>query len=104
MVLFKDDYSMFVWIYFLKEKAEVFAKFREFDLDAKLVIGKNVGCLRSHNGVEYLAHEFSNYLKHKGIKRQLTCANTTQRNGVSERKNRHLRDVTRSLIHDKNIL
>ncbi|KAJ0431334.1 putative RNA-directed DNA polymerase [Helianthus annuus] len=103
MVTFIDDYSRFVWIYFMKEKAEVFAKFKEFELDAKLVTGRKVGCLRSDNGGEYLAHEFSNYLKQKGIKRQLTCSNTPQQNGVSERKNRHLGEITRSLIHDKNL-
>lgn len=69
MVTFIDDYSRFVWIYFLKEKSEVFAKFKEFELDAKLMTGKKVGCLRSDNGGEYLAHDFSNYLKQKGIKR-----------------------------------
>lgn len=103
MVTFIDDYCRFVWTYFMKEKAEVFAKFKEFELDAELLTGQKVKCLRSDNGGEYLAYDFSNYLKQKGIKRQLTCSNTPQQNGVSERKNRHLGEVTRSLIHDKNM-
>ncbi|KAJ0771566.1 putative RNA-directed DNA polymerase [Helianthus annuus] len=103
MVTFIDDFSRFVWIYFMKEKSEVFCKFKEFEVDAELMTGCKVKCLRSDNGGEYVSAEFDNYLKRKLIRRQLTCPNTPQQNGVSERKNRHLGEVTKSLIHDKNL-
>ncbi|KAI3816802.1 hypothetical protein L1987_16507 [Smallanthus sonchifolius] len=103
MVTFIDDFSHYVWVYFLKEKSQVFEKFREFEVDAEILTGKTVRGLRSDNGGEYLATDFSNYLKQKRIRRQLTCSNTPQQNGVSERKNRHLGEVTRSLLHGKNL-
>ncbi|GAA0151508.1 hypothetical protein LIER_37301 [Lithospermum erythrorhizon] len=53
------------------------------------------------NGGEYTSNEFNNYLKEYNIRRQLTCANTPQQNGVAERKNRHL--VETCLFHAKNV-
>lgn len=101
MVTFIDDYSRFVWLYFMKEKSEVFSKFKEFEIDAELMTGCKVQCLRSDNGGEYLASDFSNYLRQKLVKRQLTCSNTPQQNGISERKNRHVGEISKSLIHEK---
>ncbi|KAD3336121.1 hypothetical protein E3N88_31640 [Mikania micrantha] len=103
MVTFIDDFSRYVWVYFLKEKSEVFSKFREFELVAGKISDSKIACLRSDNGGEYLGAEFSEYLKQKHVKRQLTCPNTPQQNRVSERKNRHLAEITRSLIHGKNM-
>ncbi|KAD4177986.1 hypothetical protein E3N88_26577 [Mikania micrantha] len=103
MVTFIDDFSRFVWVYFMKDKSEAFYKFKEFEIDAELLTGCKVKCLRSDNGGEYVSVEFSNYLRQKLIRRQLTCPNTPQQNGIAERKNRHLGEVTKSLIHDKNV-
>ena len=103
MVTFIDDYSRFVWLYFMKEKSEVFSKFKEFEIDAELMTGCKVQCLRSDNGGEYLASDFNNYLRQKLVKRQLTCSNTPQQNGISERKNRHVGEISKSLIHEKNM-
>lgn len=103
MVTFIDDYTRYVWVYFMKEKSEVFCKFQEFKNEVERETEYNIGCLRSYNGGEYLTSEFSDFLKVHKIKRQLTCPNTPQQNGVSERKNRHLGEICRSMIHDKNV-
>lgn len=103
MVTFIDDFSCYVWFYFMKEKSESFFKFKKFKDEAERMTKKGTCCLRSDNGGEYLAIEFVNYLKANKIGRQLTCLNTPQQNGVSKRKNRHLVKVCRSMIHDKNI-
>ncbi|XP_022023791.1 uncharacterized protein LOC110924058 [Helianthus annuus] len=85
------------------EKSEALAKFKEFRLEAERVTGRKIKCLRSDNGGEYTSQEFASFLKSCKIGRQLTCANTPQQNGVSERKNRHLQEVSGSLLHNKNI-
>lgn len=103
MVTFIDDYSRYVWVYFMKEKSEVFHKFKDFKGEAERDLKHSIMCLRSDNGDKYLTSDFADYLKKHKIKRQLTCANTPQQNGVSERKNRHLGEVSRSMMHDKNI-
>jgi hypothetical protein len=45
-----------------------------------------------------LSHEFSNHLKSCGIVPQFMPSGTPQRNGVSERRNRTLLDMVRSMI------
>ena len=103
MVTFIDDFSRYVWVYFLKEKSEVFEKFKEFQNTVENDIRKKIKCLRTDNGGEYTSREFNGYLRDKLISRQLTCPNTPQQNGVAERKNRHLAEICRSMLHIMNV-
>ncbi|GKG38494.1 retrotransposon protein, putative, ty1-copia subclass, partial [Tanacetum coccineum] len=48
---------------------------------------------------EYISQEFKDYLKANGIVQQLTPPYTPQHNGVSERRNRTLLDMVRSLMN-----
>ena len=54
--------------------------------------------LRSDNGGEYTSSAFTEFLKSHGIKRELTVARRPQQNGVSERMNRTLMEMTRTMI------
>ncbi|CAN1187372.1 Retrovirus-related Pol polyprotein from transposon TNT 1-94 [Linum perenne] len=103
MITFIDDYSRYVWLDFMKEKSEALEKFKLFKEKAESEAGQKVQCLRTDNGGEYTSHEFCNYLKELGIRRQLTCPRTPQQNGVAERKNRHLAEICRSMLHAKNV-
>ena len=60
--------------------------------------GERIKCLHSDNGGEYLSNEFSDYLKKKGIKRQLTVPRTPEQNGVAERANRTIQETARSML------
>ena len=103
MITFIDDFSRYVWVDFMKEKSEAFMKFKEFKEKTEKEIGCNIRCLRTDNGGEYTSKEFIEYLHRCGIRRQLTCPNTPQQNGVAERKNRHLAETCRSMLHSKNV-
>ena len=61
-------------------------------------MGKTIKFLRSDRGGEYLSHEFGDHLKQCGIVPQLTPPGTPQWNGVSERRNRTLLDMVRSMM------
>ncbi|KAL4355035.1 hypothetical protein GQ457_06G000650 [Hibiscus cannabinus] len=98
-----DDFSRYVWVYFMKEKSETFTKFREFKEKIESELDEKIMCLRTDNGKEYLSTEFTIYLQEHKIRRQLTCPNTPQQNGVAERKNRHLVETCRSMLHAKNV-
>jgi hypothetical protein len=52
-VLFIDDHSEKTWIYFLKNKDGVLAKFQEFKARVENLIGRKIEVLRSNNGGEY---------------------------------------------------
>jgi hypothetical protein len=76
LVTFIDDFSRYVWVYFMKEKLETFLKFKEFKEKVEGELDMKIKCLRTDNGKEYLSNEFTNYLKENKIRRQLICPHT----------------------------
>ncbi|CAL8118972.1 unnamed protein product [Prunus armeniaca] len=68
-VTFMDDFSRKVWVYFMKQKSEVFAKFKEWKTETENQTGRKIKYLRSDNGGEYTSNEFTNYCKQEGITR-----------------------------------
>jgi hypothetical protein len=88
---------------FLKGKNKVFSCFKDFLFFAENQYSAKIKVFRSDNGTEYVNKIFSELLKSKGILYQTTCINTPEQNGVSERKNRHLLNVIRSLPFQNNV-
>ena len=97
-ITFTDDLSRYGYIYLMRNKAESFEKFKEFQNEVQNHTGKIIKFLRSDRGGEYLGHEFSDHQKSCGIVAQLTPPGTPQWNGVSERRNRTLLDMVRSMM------
>jgi len=56
---------------------------------------------KSDNGTEYIAREFEKYCEHARIQHQLTVPYTPQQNGVRERKNRIVMEMSRCLFSEK---
>ena len=77
----------------MKEKSEVFTKFKEFKEKIDGEFNMKIQCLRIDNGREFLSNEITIYPKEHKIRRQWTCPNTPQQNGVAERKNHHLAET-----------
>jgi transposase InsO family protein len=100
---FIDDHTRKVWVYFVKHKGEVFQYFFNF----KAMVGKKNGvsikCLRSDGGGEYFSNESSEYLKEHGIQKKYSCSYSSQQNGVAERKNRHIAEIGRAMLNEKNL-
>ncbi len=63
----------------------------------------NIKCLRSDGGGEYFSNEFSEYLKEHGIQRKYSCSYSPQQNGVDERKNMYIVEITRAMLNEKNL-
>ncbi|KAK2417007.1 secreted RxLR effector protein [Trifolium repens] len=97
-ITFTDDFSRYGYVHLMKHKSESFEKFKEFKNEVQNQLGKNIKTLRSDRGGEYLSQEFNDYLKECGIVSQLTPPGTPQWNGVSERRNRTLLDMVRSMM------
>uniref|UniRef100_A0A0A1X768 Retrovirus-related Pol polyprotein from transposon TNT 1-94 n=1 Tax=Zeugodacus cucurbitae TaxID=28588 RepID=A0A0A1X768_ZEUCU len=100
---FIDDFSRMIFIYSIKEKSEVFEKFKTFKNMVENQTQKTIKKLRSDNGTEYTNNKFSEFLKECGIKRQLTVPYTPQQNGVAERVNRTIVEMARSLLVHANL-
>lgn len=97
-VTFIDDFSRCCAVYLLKQKSEVFEKFKEFEAGATNECGLSIGTLRTDNGGEYLSKEFQDYLILKGIRHERTIPHTPEQNGVAERMNRTLQESARSML------
>ena len=97
-VTFIDDYSRCCAVYFLKQKSEVFNKFKEFEMITTSDCGHKIEGLRTDNGGEYISNEFKDYLKSRGIRHELTIPYTPEQNGVAERLNRTLMESARSMM------
>ena len=97
-VTFTDDFSRYGFIYLMKNKSDTFEIFKEFKNEVENQLGKKIKKLRSDRGGEYLSLEFFDYLKDCGIVSQLSTPRTPQLNGVSERRNRTLLEMVRSMM------
>ncbi|GAA0173869.1 hypothetical protein LIER_41612 [Lithospermum erythrorhizon] len=100
-ITFIDDFSRKSRVYILKEKAKALDKFKEFKEMVEKESGQYLKILRSDRGEEYTSNLFKSLCKTHGINHQLTTSYTPQQNGVVERKNRTILDMTRSMIKEK---
>ena len=75
-VTFIDDFSHFTWVYFLRDKGEVFSVFSVFQRFLALLETQffaSIKVLRSDSGGEYMSNEFKVFLQSKGIISQRSC-------------------------------
>nr|GEX93922.1 hypothetical protein [Tanacetum cinerariifolium] len=97
-VTFTDDFSRYGYVYLLKHKHEVFETFKVFQKEVENQLGKTIKSLRCDREGEYMSQEFLDHLKDHGIIAHRTPPYTAQYNGVSERRNRTLLDMVRSMM------
>lgn len=97
-VMFKDDFSRFRQIYFIKHKSEVSEKLKEM-LAAAKTAGHVVKEILSDNGGEFDNGSVKNILKEHGIKHRLTMPYTPEQNGCCERENRTVVETARAMMH-----
>ncbi|KAK8713625.1 hypothetical protein V6N13_148837 [Hibiscus sabdariffa] len=97
-ITFTDDFSRYGYIYLMFHKSEALEKFKEFKNEVQNQHGKSIKELRSDRGGEYLSQDFDELLKECGIVSQLTPLGMPQWNRVSERRNRTLLDMVRSMM------
>ena len=96
-VTFIDDATRKVWVYFLRQKYDVFQTFKKWKCLVENETSKKLRCLRSGNGGEYCSKEFEGYCSTNGIYRHKTIPRTPQDNGVVERMNRIIMEHARSM-------
>ncbi|GJU08384.1 retrovirus-related pol polyprotein from transposon TNT 1-94 [Tanacetum coccineum] len=92
-----DDSSRKVWVYFLKNKSEVFNTFKKWKAAVENETNLRVKYLKFDNGGEYSSREFIKYCAENWIKMLKTVPETPQQNGVAERMNRTLNERAKSM-------
>ena len=96
-VTFIDDYTRYVSVYLIKEKSEVFEKFKYYYKSLENQ-GIKIRNFRSDEGREYMSKDFVQYCLENGIRKQVTAAYTPEQNGRAERMNRTLVEAARAML------
>ncbi|KAI5346394.1 hypothetical protein L3X38_014273 [Prunus dulcis] len=81
---FIDDCTRMTWVFPLKQKSEVTAKFKLFYQYVATQFDKKITTLRSDNGGEYVNHDLHTFLSQHGIVHQTTCAYTPHNRMASQ--------------------
>ena len=97
-VLFKDDFSRYRRVYFMKEKSEVSSKLEEMLAEAR-TSGNTVNELLSDNGLEFDNEKVRKTLRQHGVKQRLITPYTPQQNGCAERDNRTIVEAARAILY-----
>ena len=103
-ISFIDDYSRYDYIYLMHRKSEALENFREYKSEVENLLAKTIKTLRSDRGGEYMDLRFQDYMIEHGITSQLSAPGIPQQNGVSDRRNRTLLDMVRSMMNFAQLL
>ncbi|XP_075110572.1 uncharacterized protein LOC142181555 [Nicotiana tabacum] len=99
-VTFIDNFTRKVWVYFLKNKSDVFITFKRWKAEVENQTSLKLKCLKSDNVGEYDNQEFKAFCSENGIRMIKTVPGTPEQNGVAERMNKTLNERARSMrIH-----
>ena len=102
-VTFIDEHTRHTWVYLMRDKSEVFSLFVTFYNMISNLFDTKIRILQSDQGREYVNNDFKKFFTEKGIIHHMSCVHTSPQNGLAKRKNRHLLNVTRSLLFTHNV-
>ncbi|GJZ17989.1 retrovirus-related pol polyprotein from transposon TNT 1-94 [Tanacetum coccineum] len=99
-----DDYSRYTWTRFLKTKNEAFEKFEILSRKIQNQLGSSIVAIRTDHGREFDNEvQFGAYCDAQGITHNFSAPRTPQSNGVVERKNRTLQEMSRTMLNEQSI-
>ncbi|KAK8933421.1 hypothetical protein KSP39_PZI015880 [Platanthera zijinensis] len=101
--LLVDDFSKYMWIYFLSHKSEAFQVFKTFKLEVENQFNQKIKSFRTDRGGEFTSSQFQTFCRENGIRRQLTAPYSLQQNGAVERRNRTVAEMGRIMLLHKNL-
>jgi len=88
----------------LSHRYEALDVFKRFVAEVETQLERRVKILQIDRGREYPLDMFKEFCEEKGIQWQLTIPHTLQQKGVTERRNRTLLDMVRSMVAHANLL
>ncbi|GJR18990.1 retrovirus-related pol polyprotein from transposon TNT 1-94 [Tanacetum coccineum] len=99
-----DDYSRNTWTRFLKDKTEAFDQFEIFSKKIQNQLGCTIVSIRTDHGREFDNEvQFGEFCNANGITHNFSALRTPQSNGVVERKNRTLQEMSRTMLNEQSL-
>ncbi|GKD20838.1 retrovirus-related pol polyprotein from transposon TNT 1-94 [Tanacetum coccineum] len=99
-----DDYSRYTWTRFLKHKNEAFDHFEILSKKIQVQKGCPIISIRTDHGREFDNEvQFGAFCDANGITHNFSAPRTPQSNGVVERKNQTLQEMSRTMLNEQSI-
>nr|GEU32047.1 copia protein [Tanacetum cinerariifolium] len=99
-----DDYSRYTWTRFLKDKTEAFDQFKIFSKKIQNQLGCKIVSIRTDHGREFDNEmQFGEFCNANGITHNFLAPRTPQSNGMAERKNMTLQEMSRTILNDQSL-
>ncbi|GJY01647.1 retrovirus-related pol polyprotein from transposon TNT 1-94 [Tanacetum coccineum] len=99
-----DDYSMYTLTRFLKNKTEAFEQFEIFSRKIQNQLRCSIVSIRTDHDREFDNEvQFGEFCNANGITHNFPAPRTPQSNGVVERKNRTLQDMSRTMLNEQSL-
>lgn len=93
-----DEFSRFIWFYFILNKSDFFSIFVKFHDLIERYLGLKIREVQIDLGGEFMNSTFKKYLEEHGINQKMSCTYTPQQHGIFERKHRQIVEVGRCLL------
>ncbi|GJX55560.1 retrovirus-related pol polyprotein from transposon TNT 1-94 [Tanacetum coccineum] len=99
-----DDYSRYTWTRFLKDKTEAFDQFEIFSKKIQNQLGCTIVSIRTDHGREFDNEvQFREFCNANGITHNFSAPRTPQSNGMVERKNKTLQEMSRTMLNEQSL-
>ncbi|GJV69096.1 retrovirus-related pol polyprotein from transposon TNT 1-94 [Tanacetum coccineum] len=97
-----DDYSRYTWTRFLKDKTKAFDQFEIFSKKIQNQLGCIIVSIRNDHGREFDNEvQFGEFCNANGITHNFSVPHTPQSNGMVERKNKTLQEMSRTMLNEQ---
>jgi transposase InsO family protein len=100
-LLLIDNLSCYMWVVVLGSKGEAADAIRRAQAAAEAECGRKLRVLRTNNGDEFTAVEFTSYCADEGVQRHYSASYSPQQNDVIERRNQTVVGMTRALLKQR---
>jgi transposase InsO family protein len=100
-LLLVDDLSRYMWVVVLGRKGEAADAIRRTQAAVEAECGRKLRVLRTDNGGEFTAAEFTSYCTDEGVQRHYSAPYSPQQNGVVERRNQTVVGMARALLKQR---
>ena len=97
-ITFIDDFSKYSYVYLMKNKSDAFENLSIFLKQVDNTFDKKVKRFRTDRGNEYDTLSLNNYIQSLGVVHETTAPYSPSSNGVVERKNKTLINLTNAML------
>ncbi|GJT50992.1 retrovirus-related pol polyprotein from transposon TNT 1-94 [Tanacetum coccineum] len=99
-----DDYSWYTWTRFLKDKTEAFDQFEILSRKIQNQLDCSIVSIKTDHGREFDNEvQFEEFCNANGITHNFSAPRTPQSNGMVERKNRKLQEMSRTMLNEQSL-